>query len=248
MQPFQYDLRCPAAKDKNITHAAAAPTNLDAANTHKNVCKTMPAPAVPLRGRSENDPGTTGRVPHRSAGQASPHIIRDTFCPAKHSISCICYLAKTHFVRDFLQIPTVEAVKTLCHPLTLTSLCFDIFWLWHPWTLTSLGFDVSWLWHPIAVTSISSVTQKYDIQTSFGLTIMNHGFPTKGHPQNSHGKNWPSCSRWSSTNAKPNVWWSFAVKCAPGGSTAGRNRRGCWPWWDHDSLWKTMILYEKYGL
>jgi hypothetical protein len=29
--PLQYDLRCPAAKDNGITHAAAAPSNLDAA-------------------------------------------------------------------------------------------------------------------------------------------------------------------------------------------------------------------------
>ena len=33
MQPLQYYLRDPAAKDKNITHAAAAPSNLDAATT-----------------------------------------------------------------------------------------------------------------------------------------------------------------------------------------------------------------------
>ena len=30
MQPLQYDLRCPVAKDNSITHAAAAPSNLDA--------------------------------------------------------------------------------------------------------------------------------------------------------------------------------------------------------------------------
>ena len=33
MQPLQYDLRCPAAKDTSITRAAAAPSNLDAAFT-----------------------------------------------------------------------------------------------------------------------------------------------------------------------------------------------------------------------
>ena len=32
-QPFQYDLRSSAAKDNSITHAAAAPSNLDAATT-----------------------------------------------------------------------------------------------------------------------------------------------------------------------------------------------------------------------
>ena len=33
MQPLQYDLRCSAAKDNSITHAVAAPSNLDAATT-----------------------------------------------------------------------------------------------------------------------------------------------------------------------------------------------------------------------
>ena len=33
MQPLQYDLRSSAAKDNSITHAAAAPSNLDAAIT-----------------------------------------------------------------------------------------------------------------------------------------------------------------------------------------------------------------------
>ena len=33
MQPLQYYLRDPAAKDNSITHAAAAPSNLDAATT-----------------------------------------------------------------------------------------------------------------------------------------------------------------------------------------------------------------------
>ena len=40
MQPLQYDLRCSAAKDSSITHAAAAPSNLDAATTHYNaICR-----------------------------------------------------------------------------------------------------------------------------------------------------------------------------------------------------------------
>ena len=33
MQPLQYDLRCPAAKDNSITHAAEAPSSIDAAIT-----------------------------------------------------------------------------------------------------------------------------------------------------------------------------------------------------------------------
>ena len=36
MQPFQYDLRCSAAKDNSIAHAATAPSNLDAATTMRS--------------------------------------------------------------------------------------------------------------------------------------------------------------------------------------------------------------------
>ena len=36
MQPFQDNLRCPAAKDNSITHAAIAPSNPDAAITMRS--------------------------------------------------------------------------------------------------------------------------------------------------------------------------------------------------------------------
>ena len=36
MEPFQYDLPCPAAKDNGITHAAAAPSKLDVAITKRS--------------------------------------------------------------------------------------------------------------------------------------------------------------------------------------------------------------------
>jgi len=36
MHPFQYDLRCFTAKDNSMTHAAAAPSNLDAATTMRS--------------------------------------------------------------------------------------------------------------------------------------------------------------------------------------------------------------------
>ena len=36
MQPLQYDLWCSAAKDNSITHAAAAPSNVDAATTMRS--------------------------------------------------------------------------------------------------------------------------------------------------------------------------------------------------------------------
>ena len=36
MQPLQYDLQCPAAKDNNISHAAAAASSLDATITMRS--------------------------------------------------------------------------------------------------------------------------------------------------------------------------------------------------------------------
>ena len=45
MQPFQYDLRSSAAKDNSITHAAAAPSNLDTATTMRFAAsRSKPAP------------------------------------------------------------------------------------------------------------------------------------------------------------------------------------------------------------
>ena len=72
------------------------------------IVKMKPELAVPMRGRSDHDPSIAGTVSHPSAGQASLHIFRDTFCLAKHGISCIYYLSKTHFVRDFPQKVKVD--------------------------------------------------------------------------------------------------------------------------------------------
>ena len=76
------------------------------------VAKTKPALSVPLRDRSRNDLGSNEGVPQPSAGQACPSIFRGAFCPARHSISCTCYLSKTHFMRDFPQKQQAEDVKT----------------------------------------------------------------------------------------------------------------------------------------
>ena len=41
MHPLQYDLRCSAAKDNSITHAAAAPSNLDATTTMRSAATDL---------------------------------------------------------------------------------------------------------------------------------------------------------------------------------------------------------------
>ena len=49
MQPFQYDLRSSAAKDNSITHAAAAPSNLDAATTMRSAETELQNTIIELR-------------------------------------------------------------------------------------------------------------------------------------------------------------------------------------------------------
>ena len=76
------------------------------------IVKTKPELAVPMRGPSDHDPNIADTVSHPSAWQASPSFFRDTFCPAKRSISCTYYLSKTPFMRDFPPKVKVEDMKT----------------------------------------------------------------------------------------------------------------------------------------
>ena len=198
MQPLQYDLRSPAAKDNSITNAATARSNLDAtiytAGTILQLQSTMefhrqlihqqlihqqhlqshlqwgndprvanhngipsathpPAPlaipftlrerscscksqwnsvdrkctkhrwhpiytAEPIRDRSENDPTTHETVSHPSHRRGRSSRFGDGLCMEKHRVSCICYLSKTHFVRDFLQNSIGDSsTSTTCNPI-----------------------------------------------------------------------------------------------------------------------------------
>ena len=178
MQPLQYDLWSPAAKDNSITHAAKRGSNTcnpiyiagtilqlqSAMEFHRQLiyqqhlqchlhCGKHPtvanhngipstthpvAPlaipftlrersyscksqwnsvdrtctknswnpiynAEPIRDRSEHDPTTHETVSHPSHRRGRSSRFGDGLCMEKHRVSCICYLAKTHFVRDFLQ-------------------------------------------------------------------------------------------------------------------------------------------------
>ena len=124
MQPLQYDLRDPAGKDNGITHAATARSNLDEAITRRSAetelqntielrANTVETPFT-MRNRSEtdprmirewaeNDPTTHETVSHPSHRKGRSSTFGDALCLEKHRVSCICYLSKTHFVRDFLQ-------------------------------------------------------------------------------------------------------------------------------------------------
>ena len=175
MQPLQYDLRSPAAKDNSITNAATARSNLDAAiytagtilqlqstmefhrqlihqqhtcnpiyiagtilelqitmefhrqlihqhhlqshlhcgndttvANHNGILSTAHArntveTPFTMRNRSEHDPPTHETVSQPSHRRGRSSRFGDGLCMEKHRVSCICYLSKTHFVRDFLQ-------------------------------------------------------------------------------------------------------------------------------------------------
>ena len=75
-----------------------------------------------MRNRSENDPSMIR--PHtRPSGTRRTAEVRssrfgDTLCMEKHRVSCICYLSKTHFVRDFLQNSIGNSSgSTTCNPI-----------------------------------------------------------------------------------------------------------------------------------
>ena len=56
-----------------------------------------------IRAWSEHDPTTHETVSHPSHRRGRSSRFGDGLCMEKHRVSCICYLSKTHFVRDFLQ-------------------------------------------------------------------------------------------------------------------------------------------------
>ena len=56
-----------------------------------------------MRNRSEHDPTTHETVSQPSHRRGRSSRFGDELCMEKHTVSCICYLSKTHFVRGFLQ-------------------------------------------------------------------------------------------------------------------------------------------------
>ena len=74
-----------------------------------------------IRDRSDHDPTTHETVsqPSHRRGRSSRFGNRRTFrMENHHRVSCICYLSKTHFVRDFLQNSIGNSsTSTTCNPI-----------------------------------------------------------------------------------------------------------------------------------
>ena len=80
-------------------------------------CGTDPRPIRPW---SEDDPTTHESVSHPSHRRGRSSRFGDRLCMEKHRVSCICYLSKTHFVRDFLQNSIGNSSgSTTCNPICI---------------------------------------------------------------------------------------------------------------------------------
>ena len=66
-----------------------------------------------IRAWSEHDPTTHETVSHPSHRRGRSSRFGDGLCMEKHRVSCICYLSKTHFVRDFLQKSNLKMSFTI---------------------------------------------------------------------------------------------------------------------------------------
>ena len=74
--------------------------------------------AEPIREWSDHDPTTHETVSHPSHRRGRSSTFGDGLCMEKHRVSCICYLSKTHFVRDFLQNSIGHSsTSTTCNPI-----------------------------------------------------------------------------------------------------------------------------------
>ena len=81
--------------------------------------KTVDTPFT-MRNRSwsDHDPTTHETVSQPSHRRGRSSRFGDGLCMEKHRVSCICYLSKTHFVRDFLQNSIVNSsTSTTCNAI-----------------------------------------------------------------------------------------------------------------------------------
>ena len=121
-QPLQCDLQRLSCKPQSHLHCGNDPTvaNHNGILSTANARNTGETPFT-MRNRSEHDPRMirphtrpsrtrrTAEVDHRGSG---------TDFVWKNRVSCICYLSKTHFVRDFLQNSIGNSsTSTTCNPI-----------------------------------------------------------------------------------------------------------------------------------
>ena len=172
MQPLQYDVRCPAAKENSITHAAAAPSNLDAAITMR-FAKTELQSTIERRATASEiaAPKLDGsRRQSKSHQRQNWEILltnhyrsRDAATPIRCASSCkrqTYYAgsprAKQPWRSHYNARPPSNSDGSLgCeHLLAVRSLGCEISWLWDFLAVRFLCCEISWLWDLSAVRSL----------------------------------------------------------------------------------------------
>ena len=116
---FQSHLHCgndpTVANHNGILSTAHARKTVETPFTMRNRSETDPNM---IREWSEHDPTTHETVSHPSHRRGRSSTFEDGLCMEKHRVSCICYLSKTHFVRDFLQNSIGNSsTSTTCNPI-----------------------------------------------------------------------------------------------------------------------------------
>ena len=83
--------------------------------------------AEPIRPWSEHDPTTHETVSQPSHRRGRSSRFGDGLCMEKHRVSCICYLSKTHFVRDFLQNSIGNSsTSTTCNAICIAGTILEL--------------------------------------------------------------------------------------------------------------------------
>ena len=117
--PLQSHLHCGndprVANHNGILSTAHARKTLETPFTMRNRSDHDPNM---IRAWSEHDPTTHETVSQPSHRRGRSSRFGDGLCMEKHRLSCICYLSKTHFVRDFLQNSIGNSsTSTTCNPI-----------------------------------------------------------------------------------------------------------------------------------
>ena len=142
---LQSHLHCgnnPAVANHNgILSTTHARKTLDTPFTMRNRSEHDPRM---IRAWSEHDPTTHETVSHPSHCRGRSSRFGDALCMEKHRVSCICYLSKTHFVRDVLQNSIGNSsTSTTCNAIYSegTILQLQITMPWLTLSLTNSFFD-----------------------------------------------------------------------------------------------------------
>ena len=104
---LQLHLQCgndpTVANHNGILSTTHARKTVDTPFTMRNRSDHDPSISAHDPSISAHDPTTHETVSHPSHSRGRSSRFGDELCMEKHRLSCICYLSKTHFVRDFLQ-------------------------------------------------------------------------------------------------------------------------------------------------